>query len=78
MPVSASTGDNVDALEQVLLSHLPEGEPLYPEDYLTDQPERFFAAELVREQVLQHTRDELPFTTAVVVDNSRSRAPRAV
>ena len=53
--------------------HLPEGEPLYPEDYLTDQPERFFVAEIVREQVLQHTHDELPFSTAVVVDRSRSR-----
>jgi GTP-binding protein Era len=68
VPVSAKTGENVDRLEQVLLSHLPEGEPLYPEDYLTDQPERFFVGELVREQVLQQTRDELPFSTAVVVD----------
>ena len=68
VPVSALTGDNVDRLEQVLLAHLPEGEPIYPEDYLTDQPERFFVAELVREQVLQQTRDELPFSTAVVVD----------
>lgn len=68
VPVSALTGENVDRLEQVLLEHLPEGEPLYPEDYLTDQPERFFVAELVREQVLQQTRDELPFSTAVVVD----------
>jgi GTP-binding protein Era len=68
VPVSALTGDNVDRLEQVLLSHLPEGEPIYPEDYLTDQPERFFVAELVREQVLLQTRDELPFSTAVVVD----------
>ncbi len=68
VPVSALTGEQVDRLEQVLLSHLPEGEPTYPEDYLTDQPERFFVAELVREQVLQQTRDELPFSTAVVVD----------
>jgi len=68
VPVSALTGENVDRLEEVLLSHLPEGEPVYPEDYLTDQPERFFVAELVREQVLRHTRDELPFSTAVVVD----------
>lgn len=68
VPISALTGDNVDRLEQVLLSHLPEGEPQYPEDYLTDQPERFFVAELVREQVLRQTRDELPFSTAVVVD----------
>jgi GTP-binding protein Era len=68
IPVSALTGENVDRLEQVLLSHLPEGEPIYPEDYLTDQPERFFVAELIREQVLQQTHDELPFSTAVVVD----------
>jgi GTP-binding protein Era len=68
VPVSARTGDNVDRLEAVLLKHLPEGDPIYPDDYLTDQPERFFVAELVREQVLQQTRDELPFSTAVVVD----------
>lgn len=68
VPVSATTGENVDRLEAVLLEHLPEGQPLFPEDYLTDQPERFFAAELVREQVLRHTHAELPFSTAVVVD----------
>ena len=68
LPVSAATGENVDRLERVLLARLPEGDPIYPEDYLTDQPERFFVAELVREQVLQQTRDELPFSTAVVVD----------
>jgi GTP-binding protein Era len=68
VPVSALTGENVDRLEQVLLAHLPEGEPVYPDDYLTDQPERFFVAELVREQVLEQTHDELPFSTAVVVD----------
>jgi GTP-binding protein Era len=68
VPVSATTGENVDRLEQVLLSHLPEGEPLYPADYLTDQPERFFVAEMVREQVLRNTHAELPYTSAVVVD----------
>ncbi len=68
VPVSALTGDNVDRLELALLAHLPEGEPLFPEDYLTDQAERTLAAEMVREQLLAHTRDELPFSTAVVVD----------
>jgi GTP-binding protein Era len=68
VPVSALTGDNVERLEQVLLSRLPDGQPLYDEDYLTDQPERFFVAELVREQVLRHTRAELPFSSAVIVD----------
>ena len=68
VPVSATTGDGVDRLEHVLLEHLPEGAPGYPDDYLTDQPERALVAETVREKVLQHTRDELPFSTAVVVD----------
>ena len=68
VPVSAATGENVDRLERAFLQHLPAGEPLYPADYLTDQPERFFVAELVREQVLRHTHAELPFTSAVVVD----------
>jgi len=68
IPVSALTGENVERLEAVLLSHLHEGQPIYDEDYLTDQPERFFVAELVREQVLQHTHAELPFASAVIVD----------
>ena len=68
VPVSASDGTNVELLEQLFLQHVPEGEPLYPPDYLTDQTERFFVAEIVREQVLQLTHDELPFSTAVVVD----------
>lgn len=68
VPVSAETGDGVDLLERVLLAQLPEGEPLYPEDYLTDQPERALAGEIIREKLLQHTGAELPFTTAVVID----------
>jgi GTP-binding protein Era len=68
VPVSAATGDNVDRLERVLIDRLPEGEPLYPADYLTDQPERFFAAEIVREKLLQFTHAEIPFSTAVMID----------
>ena len=68
VPVSAATGDGIERLERVLLDHLPEGEPSFPDDYLTDQPERALAAEMVREKVLAHTRAELPFSTAVVVD----------
>jgi GTP-binding protein Era len=68
VPVSAGTGDGVERLEALLLERMPEGEALYPEDYLTDQPERVLAAETVREKLLQHTREELPFSTAVVVD----------
>jgi GTP-binding protein Era len=47
---------------------MPDGEALFPEDFLTDQPERVLVAETVREKVLRHTRDELPFSTAVVID----------
>jgi GTPase len=68
VPVSAITGDGMDVLARALLANLPEGEALYPEDYLTDQPERVMAAELIREKLLLHTHDELPFTTAVVID----------
>ena len=68
VPVSASTGDGVDRLEQVLLEHMPEASAIYPEDFLTDQAERVLAAEIVREKVLQHTHAELPFSTAVAID----------
>ena len=68
MPVSALTGDGQEELERAIVELMPEGEPLYPNDYLTDQPERVLAAETVREKVLMHTRAELPFSTAVVVD----------
>ncbi len=68
VPVSAETGDGVDALERVLLERMPESDPIYPDDFLTDQHERSLAAEIVREKVLQHTRDELPFSTAVAID----------
>jgi GTP-binding protein Era len=67
VPVSAVDGTNVDVLEKLFLQYLPEGEPLYPPDYITDQHERFFASEIIREQVLQLTHDELPFSTAVVI-----------
>ncbi len=68
VPISAADGTNVDVLETLFVRHLPEGEPLYPADYVTDQPERFFMSEIIREQVLQMTHDELPFSTAVIID----------
>ena len=68
VPVSARTGDGCDRLVSAILDLLPEGEPLYPADYLTDQPERVMVAEAVREKLLQHTRAELPFVSAVVVE----------
>lgn len=68
VPISAATGDNVDRLERAILDRLPEGERLYPEDYLTDQPDRVLASEIVREKLLQFTHAEIPFSSAVIID----------
>ena len=68
VPASALTGDGEQDLLREIVAALPEGDPLYPADYLTDQTERGLAAEIVREKVLAHTRDELPYTTAVLID----------
>lgn len=68
IPVSALKGDNVELLLEKIFAHLPEGEPLYPEDALTDQPERTLVAEFVREKILHMTSEELPYVTAVVVE----------
>ena len=78
VPVSALTGDGVAILEREIIGQLPEGEPLYPDDFLTDQPERVLAAETVREKVLRHTHAELPFRTAVVVDRFDEDTERGV
>ncbi len=69
VPISALSGDNVDRLESVLVARLPEGPALYPEDFVSDLPERFFVAEMVRERILAHTREEIPYTTGVVIES---------
>jgi len=68
IPISARDGDGLEDLRAELFAELPEGEPLYPADLTTTQTERFFIAEVVREKVLELTRGELAFATAVVVD----------
>lgn len=68
VPISALTGDNVDHLVDVIVKHLPEGQPLFPEDTLTDQPLRFIAAELIREKILERTHEEIPYSVAVIVE----------
>jgi len=68
VPVSALTGEGCDVLLDLLWRRLPVGEPLFDPDLLTTHPERFLAAERVREKVLEVTRDELPFSTAVVIE----------
>jgi GTP-binding protein Era len=73
VPVSAAAGFQLDELTDVLVSHLPEGPPLYPDGELTDEPEQVMVAELIREAALEGVRDELPHSIAVVVEE---RGPR--
>ncbi len=68
LPVSAVTGAGLDDLKQAVIARLPQGPPWFPADYITDQPERFMAAELIREKILAETRQEVPHSVAVVVD----------
>jgi GTPase len=68
VPISAAKGINCDRLIDVLWNLLPEGEPLFDPELLTIHPERFLVAERIREKVLELTSEELPFTTAVVID----------
>lgn len=68
IPISALRRENLDLLEKAIIEHLPEGPAYYPEDYLTDQPERFLAAEIIREKIFSETRLEVPYGTAVVVE----------
>jgi GTPase len=68
VPVSARTGEQLDLLVELVLRHLPEGRPLYPEGHLTDEPEQHLVAELIREKALALVRDELPHSVAVLVE----------
>ena len=68
IPISALKTTNLDALREAILSRLPEGPSYFPEDHITDQPERFIAAELVREKILQATDQEVPHSVAVLID----------
>ena len=78
VPISAHTGDGCDQLLAAIFESLPEGEPLYPADYVTDQPEHVVVSETVREKLLQHTHAELPFSTAVVVDRFEEVDPHGI
>ncbi|MGC2657766.1 MAG: GTPase Era [Bryobacteraceae bacterium] len=68
IPISAHTGEGLDTLKNVITRYLPEGPALFPEDYLTDQPMRFMAGEIIREQILRTTANEVPHATAVLID----------
>jgi GTP-binding protein Era len=73
IPISALKGDGIDILLGELIKILPEGPQLFPEDMLTDLPERFLAAELIREKIFQMTREEIPYATAVEVEEFKER-----
>jgi GTP-binding protein Era len=68
IPISAKTGDGLDELREELISRLPEGPALFPRDLHTDQAERFICAELVREQLLMQTQEEVPHSAAITVE----------
>ena len=69
IPISARTGDGIQILLEDILKLLPEGPPYFPEDQLTDSSERFLAAEIIREKIILLTEQEIPYSSAVVVDS---------
>jgi len=74
IPVSALSGDGIPLLVERLVAHLPEGPAYFPPDMVTDQPERFLAAEIIREKAMQATRQEVPHAIAVLVDSFEESA----
>lgn len=76
LPISATRGDNLDVLVKEIASQLPEGPPFFPEDQITDLYEREIAADLIREAVLYHLRDEVPHSVAVRIDEYKERDHR--
>ncbi|MEG6520783.1 GTPase Era [Desulfotomaculum sp. 1211_IL3151] len=73
IPVSAMAGDNVNRLIETIIKYLPEGPQYYPADMITDRPERFIMAEIIREKVLHLTSEEIPHSVAVVVEQITER-----
>ncbi|MED2972516.1 GTPase Era [Fictibacillus sp. B-59209] len=78
IPISALQGNNVNTLMNQITEYLEEGPQYYPEDQITDHPERFIAGELIREKVLHLTREEIPHSIAVVIEQMQRREDRDV
>lgn len=78
IPVSARQGTQVDKLNELVIEHLPQGEPIFPEDQITDRPERFFAAEILREQVIRRYHKELPYSVTVDIERFEEQPDRYV
>lgn len=73
IPISALTGENLPLLLELLIRYLPEGPKYYPDDMVSDRPEEFIAAELIREKILTVTRDEVPHSIAVVIERMEDK-----
>jgi len=78
VPVSALTGENVADLLDTIVSRLPAGPALFPADEVTEQTERFLAQEMIREKLLLHTREEVPYNTAVLVESFEEKPDRGL
>ncbi len=73
VPISALKGTNLDLILTLVVKHLPEGEPFYPEDYMTDYNERFLASEIIREKVFEFYGEEIPYSTTVEISEFKER-----
>jgi GTP-binding protein Era len=73
IPVSALNGEGVDDLKRTIFTYLPEGEFLYPEDDVSDAPERFFVADLIREKIFEIFKKEIPYASCVLIDDFKER-----
>ena len=78
IPVSAKDGSQVEALDELVLKHLPEGDLIFPQDQVTDRPERFFAAEILREQIIRRYHKELPYAVTVEIEKFEEQPNRYV
>ena len=76
IPISALEKENLDHLQSAILKLIPVGQPFYPPDQVTEHPERFFVSEIIREKIFQNYGEEVPYSTAVVVDEFKEQAGR--
>ena len=73
VPISALKGTNLDLMLNLVVKYLPEGEPFYPDDYMTDYNERFLASEIIREKVFEFYGEEIPYSTTVEIEEFKER-----
>ncbi|MFQ5707962.1 MAG: GTPase Era [bacterium] len=76
IPISALKSDGLDILENEIVALLPEGQPLYPPDQLTDHPQRFIVSEIIREKIFQRFGDEIPYAATVTIEEFKERGDR--